>query len=39
MVDRATTVSRNKIGGMIGHLDAATMRAVEAALANFLEIG
>jgi mRNA interferase MazF len=39
MVDRASTVSRNKIGGMIGHLDSATMRAFEAALANFLEIG
>ena len=39
MVDRAMTVSRSKIGGMIGHLDAATMRTVGAALANFLEIG
>jgi len=39
MVDRATTVSRNKIGGIIGRLDVGTMRAVEAALMNFLEIG
>jgi mRNA interferase MazF len=39
MVDRVTTVSRGKVGGMIGHLDPATMRAVQMALANFLGIG
>lgn len=39
MIDKAATVSRGKIGGLIGHLDAATMRSVETALANFLGIG
>jgi mRNA interferase MazF len=39
MVDKAATVSRNKIGRAIGRLDAATMRSVNTALANFLGLG
>jgi len=36
MVDKAATVPRAKIGQRIGRADAATMRAVDAALAGFL---
>ncbi len=36
MVDKATTVPREKIGKVIGRIDAAIMREVSAALAAFL---
>jgi mRNA interferase MazF len=39
MVDKAATISREKIGRRIGRLDSQTMGAVAAALARFLEIG
>lgn len=39
MIDKATTISRNKIARPIGHLDTATMRAVDTALASFLGFG
>jgi mRNA interferase MazF len=35
-VDKTATVPRTKIGQRIGHADAGTMRAVDAALASFL---
>jgi len=35
-VDKAMTVRRDKIGGTVGHLDDATMLAVNRALALFL---
>lgn len=36
MIDKAATVPRVKIGQRIGRADAATMRAVDTALAGFL---
>jgi len=36
MVDKATTVSRSKIGARSGCLDAETMRIVDRALRDFL---
>jgi mRNA interferase MazF len=39
MIDKAATVSRGKIGQSIGRLDAAMMRIVDRALANFLGLG
>ena len=36
MIDRAVTVSRAKVGKVIGSVDAATMQAVNRALAAFL---
>ena len=39
MVDKAATMSRNKIGRSIGRLDPATMQAIDTALANFLGFG
>jgi len=36
MVDKATTVPRAKLGPRMGRVDAATMRAVDAALRAFL---
>jgi mRNA interferase MazF len=39
MVDKAATVSRQKIGQRIGRLDNQTMGTVAVALARFLEIG
>ena len=36
MVDKATTVSREKLGKVIGRIDAAIMREVSGALAAFL---
>jgi mRNA interferase MazF len=39
MVDKATTVSRTKIGRHIGRADDRTMRLVDHALAQFLELG
>jgi mRNA interferase MazF len=38
-VDKAATVPRTKIGQRIGRADAATMRAVDAALTSFLGLG
>ena len=38
-VDKTATVPRTKIGQRIGRADAATMRAVDAALAGFLGLG
>jgi mRNA interferase MazF len=39
MVDKATTISRLKVSRAIGHLDQATMRAVDTALMNFFGLG
>jgi mRNA interferase MazF len=39
MVDKAATVSRDKIGRHIGRLDPETMRVINSALANFLGLG
>jgi mRNA interferase MazF len=39
MVDKATTISRRKIGQRIGRLDTQTMGTVAVALARFLDIG
>ncbi|SEH33984.1 transcriptional modulator of MazE/toxin, MazF [Magnetospirillum fulvum] len=36
MVDKTMTVARDKVGGVIGHLDDATMVAVNRALVLFL---
>lgn len=36
MVDKPQSVERDKIGSVLGHLDAAAMRAVNRALAVFL---
>jgi mRNA interferase MazF len=36
MVDKASTVPRAKVGGLIGRLDGATLKAVEIALSRFL---
>ncbi len=36
MIDKATTVPREKIGQCIGHVDRNTMRCVEEALSKFL---
>lgn len=38
-VDKTATVPRGKIGQRIGHADAGTMRAVDAAMASFLGLG
>ena len=38
-VDKTATVPRAKIGQRIGRADAATMRAVDAALTGFLGLG
>jgi mRNA interferase MazF len=38
MVDKITTVVRPKIGRAIGRIEGATLAAVEAALAHFLEL-
>jgi mRNA interferase MazF len=38
MLDKTVTVSRERIGGVIGRVDADTMLAVERALALFLGI-
>jgi mRNA interferase MazF len=39
MIDKAVTVPRIKIGHRIGSADAATLRAVDDALAKFLGLG
>lgn len=39
MVDKAMTVSRNKLGPVFGHIDADTLVEVERCLAVFLGIG
>jgi mRNA interferase MazF len=39
MVDKAATVSRDKISQRIGRLDPEAMRVVNTALANFLGLG
>jgi len=36
MIDKATTVPRDKLGSRIGRLESSTMRAVDGALAVFL---
>ena len=36
MVDKATTISRGKVGSTIGHLDDATLETVSKTLAAFL---
>ena len=36
MIDKAVTIPRAKIGNRIGNVDAATMQAVDTALARFL---
>jgi len=38
MIDKAATVPRTKIGQRIGHLQPATMRAINDALARFLSL-
>jgi mRNA interferase MazF len=38
MIDKAAAVPREKIGRAFGHLDAATMRAVNRALVTFLDL-
>lgn len=38
MVDKAVTVPRAKVGGQIGCVDAATMAAINPALAAFLDL-
>lgn len=38
MVDKATTISRAKVGGTIGHLDQAAMATTSKALAAFLDL-
>lgn len=39
MIDKATTVPRDKLGSRIGRLESSTMRAVDDALAAFLGLG
>jgi mRNA interferase MazF len=39
MVDKAATLSRNKISRAIGRVDPTTMRVIDVALANFLGVG
>ena len=39
MVDKPQTPPRGKVGGVVGHLDDATMLAVDRALAVFLGLG
>jgi mRNA interferase MazF len=36
MIDKTTAVPRDKIGSVIGHVDAATMRMVSRALVRFV---
>ena len=38
MIDKAMTIPKAKVGGVIGQVDAATMRAVSSALGRFLGI-
>lgn len=39
MIDKAITVSRGRIGGVIGRLDAEALGTVGAALSRFLDLG
>jgi mRNA interferase MazF len=38
MIDKATTVPRTKVGGVIGHAEPDTMQAVSMALGRFLGV-
>jgi mRNA interferase MazF len=38
MIDKATTVPRTRVGGVIGHVEQDTMEAVSTALGRFLGI-
>ena len=38
MIDKAKTLRRERVGGIIGHVERSTMRAVREALTRFLDL-